>query len=191
MRMSTGPRLPNLIPMWTKLHLSFLSSDKQLVSMSSQPQQTLSTCKGSSRMSNHHSPTLRSHQPTTTEDNNCLRHSPYRDVTPHPQSATSPPTPTPCCSTPIGVAAFNVDGHTLHSLLSLPTTCDFKDLEGERLNKLQQSSSISSLTRCPWWGGSPLVQWTDVFIRPSLTMHRKCSEDAPAFSLEISASFLQ
>ena len=44
-------------------------------------------------------------------------------------------------SAPTGVAAFNVDGHTLHSLLSLPTRSDFKDLEGERLNKLQQSFS--------------------------------------------------
>ena len=42
---------------------------------------------------------------------------------------------------PTGVAAFNVDGHTLHSLLSLPTRGDFKDLEGERLTKLQQSFS--------------------------------------------------
>ena len=42
---------------------------------------------------------------------------------------------------PTGVAAFNVDGHTLHSLLGLPTRGDFKDLEGERLNKLQQSFS--------------------------------------------------
>ena len=40
---------------------------------------------------------------------------------------------------PTGVAAFNVEGHTLHSLLSLPVRGDFKDLEGERLNKLQQS----------------------------------------------------
>ena len=40
---------------------------------------------------------------------------------------------------PTGVAAFNVDGHTLHALLSLPTRGEFKDLEGERLNKLQQS----------------------------------------------------
>ena len=40
---------------------------------------------------------------------------------------------------PTGVAAFNVDGCTLHSLLSLPTKGDFKELEGERLNKLQQS----------------------------------------------------
>ena len=42
---------------------------------------------------------------------------------------------------PTGVAAFNVDGHTLHSLLSLPTRGEFKDLEGERLKKLQQSFS--------------------------------------------------
>ena len=31
--------------------------------------------------------------------------------------------------------------HTLHSLLSLPTRGEFKDLEGERLTKLQQSFS--------------------------------------------------
>ena len=42
---------------------------------------------------------------------------------------------------PTGVAAFNVDGHTLHSLLSLPTKGDFKDLQGEHLNKIQQSLS--------------------------------------------------
>ena len=40
---------------------------------------------------------------------------------------------------PTGVAAFNVDGYTLHSLLSLPTRADYKDLEGERLHQLQQS----------------------------------------------------
>ena len=42
---------------------------------------------------------------------------------------------------PTGVAAFNIDGHTLHSLLSLPIRGEFKDLEGERLTKLQQSFS--------------------------------------------------
>ena len=42
---------------------------------------------------------------------------------------------------PTGVAAFNIEGLTLHSLLSLPTRGDFKDLEGERLTKLQQSFS--------------------------------------------------
>jgi ATP-dependent DNA helicase PIF1 len=40
---------------------------------------------------------------------------------------------------PTGVAAFNVDGYTLHSLLSLPTRGEFKDLEGEHLNRLQQT----------------------------------------------------
>ena len=40
---------------------------------------------------------------------------------------------------PTGVAAFNIDGHTLHSLLSLPTKGEYKDLEGERLHHMQQS----------------------------------------------------
>lgn len=39
---------------------------------------------------------------------------------------------------PTGVAAFNIDGHTLHSLLALPTKGDFKDLEGEKLHRLQE-----------------------------------------------------
>ena len=39
---------------------------------------------------------------------------------------------------PTGV---NIDGQTLHSLLSLPTRGEFKDLEGERLTKLQQAFS--------------------------------------------------
>ena len=39
---------------------------------------------------------------------------------------------------PTGVAAFNVSGHTLHSLLRLPTKGEFKDLEGETLHTLQQ-----------------------------------------------------
>ena len=46
-----------------------------------------------------------------------------------------------CVAAPTGVAAFNIDGHTLHSLLSLPTRREFKDLEGERLTELQQSFS--------------------------------------------------
>ena len=40
---------------------------------------------------------------------------------------------------PTGVAAFNVQGHTIHSLLYLPTKGDFKDLEGDRLHSLQQN----------------------------------------------------
>ena len=40
---------------------------------------------------------------------------------------------------PTGVAAFNVDGYTLHSLLSLPIRGDFKPLEGKRLQTIQQA----------------------------------------------------
>ncbi len=40
---------------------------------------------------------------------------------------------------PTGVAAFNVDGNTLHSLLSLPTKGEFKDLNGEHLHKIQET----------------------------------------------------
>ncbi len=42
---------------------------------------------------------------------------------------------------PTDVAAFNVDGHTLPSLFSLPTKRVFKDLEGDRLHQLQQALS--------------------------------------------------
>lgn len=38
---------------------------------------------------------------------------------------------------PIGVAAFNVEGCTLHSLLDLPTRGELKELEGNRLQQLQ------------------------------------------------------
>ena len=40
---------------------------------------------------------------------------------------------------PTGVAAFNVQGYTLHSLLRLPTKGEFKELEGNHLHELQQS----------------------------------------------------
>ena len=42
-------------------------------------------------------------------------------------------------SAPTGVAAYNVHGHTLHSLLSIPVKGDFKDLEGQRLHTIQES----------------------------------------------------
>ena len=42
-------------------------------------------------------------------------------------------------SAPTGVAAFIIDGTTLHTLLSLPTRGDFKQLEGNRLHQLQQT----------------------------------------------------
>ena len=40
---------------------------------------------------------------------------------------------------PTGVAAFNIEGYTLHSLLSLPVKADFKELQGQRLHEMQQS----------------------------------------------------
>ena len=42
---------------------------------------------------------------------------------------------------PTGVAAFNINGHTLHSLFRLPTREEFKDLEREKLTRLQQAFS--------------------------------------------------
>lgn len=42
---------------------------------------------------------------------------------------------------PTGVAAFNVDGFTLLSLLHLPVRTEFKDLQGEQLHNLQQAFS--------------------------------------------------
>lgn len=44
-----------------------------------------------------------------------------------------------CVAAPTGVAAFNIEGHTLHSLLSLPVKGDFKELQGERLQEMQQT----------------------------------------------------
>ena len=44
-----------------------------------------------------------------------------------------------CVAAPTGVAAFNIEGHTLHSFLSLLTKGEYKDLEGEHLHHIQQS----------------------------------------------------
>ena len=40
---------------------------------------------------------------------------------------------------PTGPASYNVDGCTLHSLLSIPAKGEFKHLEGARLHALQQT----------------------------------------------------
>ena len=40
---------------------------------------------------------------------------------------------------PTGGAAYNVHGYTLHSLLGIPISGDFRDLEGQRLSILQES----------------------------------------------------
>ena len=38
---------------------------------------------------------------------------------------------------PTGVAAFNIDGQTLHSLFDLPTKGEFTNVDGNRLQQLQ------------------------------------------------------
>ena len=40
---------------------------------------------------------------------------------------------------PFGAAAYNVHGHTLHSLLSIPVPGDFRDFEGQRLHTLLET----------------------------------------------------
>ena len=40
---------------------------------------------------------------------------------------------------PTGVAAYNVEGYTLHSLLGLPAKGQFQDIQGDRLQKLQDA----------------------------------------------------
>ena len=44
-----------------------------------------------------------------------------------------------CMMAPTGAAAYNVHGHTLHSLLSIPVRGDLRDLEGQRLHTLQET----------------------------------------------------
>ena len=44
-----------------------------------------------------------------------------------------------CVAAPTGVAAFHVEGQTLHSLLNLPTKGEYKDLQGQQLHNMQQS----------------------------------------------------
>lgn len=38
-----------------------------------------------------------------------------------------------CVVAPTGIAPYNVDGRTLHSLLYLPTKGEFKDLQGDQM----------------------------------------------------------
>ena len=44
-----------------------------------------------------------------------------------------------CVTASTSVATCNIEGYTLHSLLSLPTKGEYKDLEGEHLHHMQQS----------------------------------------------------
>jgi len=41
----------------------------------------------------------------------------------------------------LGVASFNIEGYTLHSLFNLPIRGEFKELQGHPLHLLQQSFS--------------------------------------------------
>ena len=66
----------------------------------------------------------------------------------------------------------------------------WRERDSPSCSRPSQRSSISSLTRCQWWGGRSSARLTDVSARPSLTTPRRCLEDAPAFSSEISARFL-
>ena len=94
---------------------------------------------------------------------------------------------------PTGVAAFNIDGHTLHSLLSLPTKGEYKDLERERLHHMQQTLAemcyliINEMSTV----GRSLVRLTSVSIKCSLTMLISFLEAAPACCLETLANYHQ
>ena len=66
----------------------------------------------------------------------------------------------------------------------------WKETDFINYSSLYLQSSTLSLMRCPWLEGRLWVKWTDVFGKPSLTMLKKCLEDAHIFSLETLASFL-
>ena len=157
---STGPWLLTRTPPSRRLHHSSPSRNKLLDSVCSPPQPILPTCRGSSSRC---TPSSSSQQSPTSEDD-CLRHSWHREVLPHPLPPTSPAAPGAGCSS-------NWCGRLQHRWpdppLSPQPAREFKDLEGERLTKLQQRSSTSSLTRCRWWGGRSSARLTDVSARPS------------------------
>ena len=137
-RILTGHREHNHIPTWRRCRPSSPGSASQQLSTHLPPLLTPSTCRGSSCK-----PTLlcriilklRLHPPLRMIVSgtagtgksyliHCLRLLLGNRV---------------CVAAPTGVAAFNIEGHTLHSLLSLPVKGDYKDLEGECLHQLQQS----------------------------------------------------
>ena len=91
------------------------------------------------------------------------------------------------------MAAFNIEGHTLHSLLSLPTKGEYKDLEGECFHHIQQSLAEMQYLIVDEMSivGRPLVRSTNVSIKCSLIMLISCLEAAPACCLETLANYLQ
>ena len=92
------------------------------------------------------------------------------------------------------VAAFNVDGNTLHSLLSLPTVGEFKNLEGERLHHLQQSLADMKyliIDEMSMVGRKMLDRWTSDFVRCFHIVLVMCWEDVHVYCLVILVNFHQ
>ena len=94
---------------------------------------------------------------------------------------------------PTGVAVFNIEGHTFHSLLSLPTKGEYKDLEGECLHHMQQSMPemqyliVDEMSMV----GRPLVRLKSISVKCFLIMLISCLEAAPACCLVTLANCLQ
>ena len=71
-----------------------------------------------------------------------------------------------------GVAAYNVHGHTLHSLLSISVRGKFRDMEGQRLHTLQESLAgvrYIVLDEMQWWAGNCWVKWIEDCVKHFLT----------------------
>ena len=87
---------------------------------------------------------------------------------------------------PTGVAAFNVQGCTLHSLLQLPTKGEFKDLEGESLHKIQQSLKEVQyiIIDETFMVGTKMFGQIDIYVKHSLVVLIKFLVVVHAFFLE-------
>ena len=111
---------------------SFISQQRQAAGQHIYHHSRSSQPAGEAAASVHHCPAAPlSHQSPTSEDD-CLRHSWHREVLPHPLPPTSPSAPACGCSS-------DWCGCLQHRWPHPPLK--FKDLEGERLTKLQQSFS--------------------------------------------------
>ena len=89
---------------------------------------------------------------------------------------------------PTGVAAFNIEGHTLHSLFNLSVKGDFKELQGEQLHQSEAAViSRHGILRCSWLEESLL---TSMYVRCFPIEPTNCLETARAYILEISVNNL-
>ena len=77
------------------------------------------------------------------------------------------------------MAAFNVDGYTLHSLLSLPVKGDFKPLEGKRLLTIQQMLAAVDYIIIDEMSMVGLDRWTDDCVKCSLRDLKSSLVDSP------------